>query len=516
MMKKFYKKEIIVVLVLLLVAVAPLVLQKGEPVKSSSADARLVVMTPHNETIRREFGEAFAEYWEKETGQKLFIDWRTPGGTSEIRIVLDGKFSRAEKKNEKGIGVDVLFGGGSYMFQKMESQGRLVKLDIFEKKKDWFGGDFGIRQTFTGEQCYSKDHQWVGVCLSSFGICYNVDRLERLGIEAPSTWDDLGDPRYYGQLAIADPMKSGSVAKAFEMLIQQKIRHALDTVQREPGESREQMLERATGQGWTKGLQLIQRISANARYFTDKASKIPHDVAQGDAAAGMCVDFYGRTYNEKLKKADGTSRLVWISPKGGTSQSVDPVAVMRGAPNNQIAQSFVEFLLSDRGQLIWNSKPGTQNGSKYQALRRLPVRPGVYTPEHLKHFTDPEVMPYEGVPDFVYEPGLTAELFHALRYAIKVMCIDTHDELTEAWGVLIESGVMIESMGEDQKISSKALRNFNEVRLFSYRKAFELKRLLDKKVNKEGSLRLLDKMNRLAANFRRSYEDSQKLARKKE
>ena len=152
-------------------------------------------------------------------------------------------------------------------------------------------------------------------------------------------------------------MKSGSVAKAFEMLIQQKIRHALDTVQREPGESREQMLERATGQGWTKGLQLIQRISANARYFTDKASKIPHDVAQGDAAAGMCVDFYGRTYNEKLKKADGTSRLVWISPKGGTSQSVDPVAVMRGAPNNQIAQSFVEFLLSDRGQLIWNSKP---------------------------------------------------------------------------------------------------------------------------------------------------------------
>jgi len=308
---------------------------------------------------------------------------------------------------------------------------------------------------------------------------------------------------------MADPMKSGSVAKAFEMLIQQKIRYELDTVQREPGESREKMLDRATGQGWTKGLQLIQRISANTRYFTDKSSKIPHDVAQGDAAAGMCVDYYGRTYNEKLKKEDGSSRLMWVSPKGGTSQSVDPVAVMRGAPNNKIAQSFVNFLLSDRGQLIWNSKQGSPNGPQYHSLRRLPVRPGVYTPENLKYFSDPEVLPYEGEPDFVYEPGLTAELFHALRHAVKIMCIDTHDELTEAWGVLIES------IDENGEMPEKALENFKEVRLFSYRKAFELKRLLDKKVNKEGSLRLLNKMNRLSANFRRNYEDSQKLARQK-
>jgi len=478
MIKKVYRKKVFVVVALVLVAVAPLLLQKGKPMTSSRADVRLVVMTPHNETIRREFGEAFSEHWKEKTGQTLFIDWRTPGGTSEIRLVLDGKFQRAEKKNEEGIGVDVLFGGGAYMFQKMASVGRLQSLDVFENRKEWFGCDLGIRQAFTGEECYGKDRKWVGVCLSSFGICYNVDRLQTLDIEPPRTWDDLGDPKYYGQLAIADPMKSGSVAKAFEMLIQQKIRYELDSVQREPGESRKEMLERATGQGWTKGLQLIQRISANARYFTDKASKIPHDVAQGDAAAGMCVDFYGRTYNEKLKKEDGSSRLVWISPEGGTSQAVDPVGILRGAVNHEIAQGFVDFLLSDKGQLIWNGQPGSPNGPKYHALRRLPVRPAVYTPENLKYFTDPEEMPYEGEPDFVYEPGLTSELFHALRH-----------------------------------MPPKALRNFNEVRLFSYRKAFELKRLLDKKVDKEGALRLLDKMNRLAANFRRSYEDSQKLAR---
>jgi len=509
MMKKFLCNEAYVILALILVAVAPLILQKGEPLDADSADARLVIMTPHNETIRREFGEAFVSYWKEKTGKVVYMDWRTPGGTSEIRLVLDSDFKGAEQKGAKGIGVDVLFGGGDYLFKKMASKGRLQKLDVFEKQKQWFEGEKGIQQTYSGEDYYGKDHQWVGVCLSRFGICYNVDGLKRLGIEAPERWDDLGDSRYYGHLALADPTKSGSVAKAFEMLIQQKMHDALKNVKRKPGESRKHMLDRAKGDGWEAGLQLIQRIAANARYFTDSASKIPHDVSQGDAVAGMCVDFYGRTYNEKLKKADGSSRMQWITPEGGTSTSVDPVAVLRGAENAELAQAFVEFLLSERGQLIWNNKPGTKNGPKLHALRRLPVRPDLYTPERLVHFSDPEVLPYEGEPEFVYVPELTRPLFGAMREAIKVMCIDTHDELTAAWETLIEES------DENGVLPQNALRYFNEVRLFSYNKTFELKSLLNKRSSKRENLILIGKLNRLAAIFRRTYEDSQKLARQK-
>jgi spermidine/putrescine-binding protein len=221
------------------------------------------------------------------------------------------------------------------------------------------------------------------------------------------------------------------------------------------------------------------------------------------------VDFYGRAYNEKLKKADGSSRLQWISPEGGTSTSVDPVAVLRGAEHPEIAQAFVEFLLSEKGQLLWNNKPGTPNGPEHHAIRRLPIRPDLYTPDRLVHFTDPGVMPYEGEPDFIYNPELTGELFNAMRHAIKVMCIDTHDELTEAWGVLIEHS------DENGVMPPRALRNFNEVRLFSYKKTYELKSILSKKGTKKETLRLLDKLNRLAAIFRRSYADSQKLAKQK-
>ncbi len=509
MINTLLRKEVYAILGLLFVAILPLALQKGEPFDPSSADVKLVIMTPHNETIRREFGEAFADFWKEKTGEVVYIDWRTPGGTSEIRMVLDGDFTRADARGDDGIGVDVLFGGGDYFFKQMASMGRLEKLDVFKKRASLFSGEKGIRASFTGEDCYGAGRDWVGVCLSSFGICYNEDGVRRLGLDPPRSWDDLSDPKYFGHIALADPTKSGSAAKAFEVLIQQKMNRELAMVKRDPGESRVHMIERAKRQGWKKGLQLIQKIAANTRYFTDSASKIPYDVAQGDAVVGMCVDFYGRTYNEKLKREDGSSRLQWVRPEGGTSTSVDPVAVLRGAENGELAQAFVDFLLSERGQLIWNNRPGSPNGPKYHAIRRLPIRPDFYTPERLEHFTDPDVMPYSGDPDFVYNPELTAPLFNAMRHAIKVMCVDTHVELTAAWETLIDYS------DGDGNMPSSALRYFSEVRFFAYNKIFELKKTLNKRRNKKEKLWVVNKLDKLAANFRRTYEDSQKLAKQR-
>jgi hypothetical protein len=44
------------------------------------ADDRLIILTPHNESIRNEFGEAFAAHWKSTTGRSIYVDWRTPGG----------------------------------------------------------------------------------------------------------------------------------------------------------------------------------------------------------------------------------------------------------------------------------------------------------------------------------------------------------------------------------------------------------------------------------------------------
>jgi len=445
------KRATIIFGLLALIVILPLALRReSATVAPRKADDRLVILTPHNESIRQEFGEAFAAHWLARTGRTLYMDWRTPGGTSEIRMVLDAGFKAAAETGRKGIGVDVFFGGGEPDFAGQARQGRLLPLEVFEKRPEWFGAEGVIPAEFTGERYYPEDRVWVGTCMSQFGICYNPDALERLRIPTPSAWDDLGDPRLAGALALADPTKSGSVARTFELLVQDQIQRLLAK-----GMEREAALDA----GWTAGLQLIQRMAANARYFTDSASKIPHDVGQGNAAAGMCIDFYGRSYAAELTTRDGRPRVVWIAPKGGTTLSADPIGVLKGTERPEVAQAFVEFCLSEAGQRLWFLKPGTPGGPKERALHRTPIRRDLYSSENLVLSTMPDAHPYEDSGNFTYERSLTGASFNTLRQLVRVMCIDSHQEMKSAWSALIQAGMPAE-----------ALAVFNDVSIMPYAK----------------------------------------------
>ena len=186
------KRIMMVVLALAAIVAAPIAMRRDTAVGAAgSTEDRLVIITPHNQTIRAEFGEAFAGWWEERTGRSVYVDWRTPGGTSEIRRVLDSGFEAAEDGGREGVGIDVLFGGGDYEFRKQSKLGRLAKLRVFGTHPEWFAPAV-IPAKFTGERYYDeKGHEWVGVCLSQFGICYNVDGLTRRGLPAPRRWADL-------------------------------------------------------------------------------------------------------------------------------------------------------------------------------------------------------------------------------------------------------------------------------------------------------------------------------------
>lgn len=419
---------------LALIVALPIALRRESATTSQRrADDHLVVLTPHNESIRNEFGEAFAQWWKRERGRTLHIDWRTPGGTSEIRMVLDAGFKAAAETGREGIGVDVFFGGGEPDFASQAKQRRLVPLRVFESRPELFTEGGPVPAGFTGERYYPPEHDWLGVCMSQFGICHNPAFLERLGLPAPTSWRDLADPRYAGTLALADPTKSGSVARTFELIVQGEILRELEA---NPGSP-----EAAIAKGWDEGLRLLIRMAANARYFTDSASKIPHDVAQGNAAAGMCIDFYGRSYAAELRAADGSPRVVWAAPVGGTTLSADPIAVLKGAPNPEVAQAFVEFCLDREAQALWFTQPGAPLGPKERALHRTPIRRDLYVPELLANSSMPGIDPYGDPGNFTYRRELTGAAFNTLRQLIKVMCIDSHEELKSAWQALRGAGM---------------------------------------------------------------------------
>ena len=477
-------------LLALIVALPMALRRKTATTSARTADDTLVILSPHNESIRQEFGEAFAAHWKNSTGRSIYIDWRTPGGTSEIRMVLDAGFKAADETKRDGIGVDVFFGGGEPDFASQAKKGRLVPLRVFQSHPEWFAKDGPIPESFTGERYYATDHIWVGTCMSQFGICYSPDVLRRLKIKPPTKWGDLGNPAYEGALALADPTKSGSVARTFEILVQSEMLLDLSAPGADP--------QRAKDTGWEKGLQLIQRMAANARYFTDSASKIPLDVGQGNAAAGMCIDFYGRSYANELTTETGTPRVVWIAPVGGTTLSGDPVAILKGADHMEVAQSFVEFCLSPEAQTLWFGKPNTQGGPKNRALYRTPIRRDVYTAQNLASSTMPNADPYNDPGNFIYQRELTGASFNTLRQLVKIMCIDSHEEMKSAWNALRQAGTP-----ED------ALAVFSDVSRVNYANAGHGDPILDG----PDALKAAEHASELGEWFRSNYRKAEAMAK---
>src|ERR1700730_134823 len=85
-------RSVLPILVSLCVIVAAPFLFRQPEIESNSAEDELVIISPHNEAIRFEFTRAFADYYRTATGRSVHIDWRLPGGTTEIVRYLNSEF----------------------------------------------------------------------------------------------------------------------------------------------------------------------------------------------------------------------------------------------------------------------------------------------------------------------------------------------------------------------------------------------------------------------------------------
>ena len=402
---------------------------------------------------------------------------------------------RAFLESQLGCRIDLFFGGGSYDFQLAAAKGFLVPSGFASDHPEIFGeGEGKIPAMLSGEPFIDAKGLWVGNVISAFGIVYNSDVLARLKIEEPpQRWSDLANPRYVGEIALANPTQSGSINKAFEMLVQQVIADEM-MVHNAADDDKE-----VIAAGWIRALRLLQRIGANSRYFTDSSTKPSLDVAAGDCAAGMTIDFYGRFQAESVAR-NGGNYLHYVNAEGGTSVTVDPIGMFRGAPHPELAREFITFVMSDEGQKLWNWKVGAPGGPQRYALRRLPVFPSLYADEFKALRSDPEVRPYEMAKGFKYRPAWTAGVFGAQAFIIRAMCIDSDGELKAAWRALIDAG-----------FPPKAMEKFSDLDHVNYAAANgRIKATASSKARKIDQVRLAKS---LADQFRANYVEAARLAR---
>ncbi len=409
---------------------------------AAPADAqRLIIITPHNEQIRTEFSAAFEQWHQREFGEPVQVIWSVPGGTSEIRRMLESQFASAfEAGNEPGGDADLIFGGGSYE-HTMLKRGVSVNINGETRQEPitqridfedaWLDATYGPNIIGDGI-LYDPDKHWFGTALSGFGIVYNRDTLAQLSVSEPQQWEDLTHPELAGWIALVNPGQSGSITTAFDTILQRR--------------------------GWHRGWHILRRAGANARYFSASSSKAPRDVSYGDAAMGVCIDFYGRYQAQAILDAGGGSRVGYVDPPGATTIDADPISLLRNPPNPVVAKRFVEFTLTEEAQALWQfpsresretprltsdqrgrrgSDAGTDDrgaqslGPQRFELRRLPILRSMYE-RHFDRMID-RVNPFEIAAPVDANPSFRA--FIAPLFA--AMAMDTHDDLEAAWQAII-------------------------------------------------------------------------------
>jgi len=409
--------RIVIAFFLGLILGVPFALTLGGDKETAPANAeRLIVISPHVPQIRTEFGRAFSEWNLREHGTPAVVDFRTPGGTSEIRKQLEAMFSSAVKNLvDRGlldpsipddallppgsVEYDIFFGGGSFDHGQTANP-----MSIAVRTPDGQNAVVRIRQSapagFTqaeldaifGEnrigpqKLYDPDQRWIGTALSSFGIVFNREVLARLGLPEPAGFHSLTDPRLIGWVALADPRQSGSVTTTFDSIL--------------------------GNQGWEQGWRTLRGMCGTTRYFTNSSTKPPIDVSMGEAAAGLAIDFYGRGQAQVIAETGGGDRVGYTDPAGAVYVDADPVSLLNGAPNPELAKRFIRFCLTDEAQALWQFRAGDPTnpsgpdgrpmGPRDHELRRMPVRRAMFE-RYFEHFTD-QVNPFEIVSD-VQNPG---------------------------------------------------------------------------------------------------------------
>ncbi len=424
----------LLILLLAIILGVPFALRPTEQGRSAGVRS-VVIVTPHVEQIRDEFARAFEAWHERVYQEKVHVDWRAPGGTQEIykqlqaqyeSAVAAGKFDFSDPKDPRAtpgtIAYAMMLGGGSYDHGRLKA-GIKVKDPSGEERTlpfstpagfpqarmdEWFGAN-----TIGAQTLYDKDQFWIGTALSSFGIVFNKEIYGKLGLDEPRAFGDLCDPRLQGLVALADPRQSGSITTTMDSIVNwyvwdrakregwnAELADAMKQERENPGRPRwEEALWPARGpsiQGaWDDAWRVLREMACNTRYFTAAAPKPPLDVSHGEAAAGLAIDFYGRSQSQAILlpgQDPSESRVGYVDPAGAVYIDADPVSILRGGSEPDLARRFVEFCLSEEGQALWqfpaqsnararNNPPGPDGrpmGPRTYELRRMPVRRVMY------------------------------------------------------------------------------------------------------------------------------------------
>ncbi len=202
-------------------------------------------------------------------------------------------------------------------------------------------------------QFRDADGYWTGSTVYVQGITVNVDRhrKEFPGARFPRTYDDLLDPRLRGHIVAPNPTTSGA---GFTFTITQ-----------------------ITRLGEERAWEYLASFDKNVRFYTSGSSTPANVVAAGEFPVGIAY-----AHDAQMVLGDGRPVRFLYPPRAGWDMAA--VSLVKGAPNPEGAQHFIDWLLSRRAQDLM-----TKISLAY------PVRPDVALPKGITPLKDLDLVFYD-------------------------------------------------------------------------------------------------------------------------
>nr|WP_259548899.1 ABC transporter substrate-binding protein [Heyndrickxia oleronia] len=166
-----------------------------------------------------------------------------------------------------------------------------------------------------------EDNIGIGFGIISTGLAYNKEIFEKNGWEPLKSWNDLADSKFKGNLVLP------SIANTYGV-------HLLIMAAKANGGSEEDI---------EPGFEALKKIAKNAVTF-DKTADVSNYFLQGQTVASA----WGSSRVYTLQ--DTGFPIEYVVPEEGAIALMSTISVVKKAPNNDLAQKFVNYVLSEEVQ----------------------------------------------------------------------------------------------------------------------------------------------------------------------
>lgn len=239
-----------------------------------------------------------------------------------------------EFEEETGIKVNVVSAGTGELMARVQAEQDNPLGDII------WGGDAASYVSFQGEymQPYvspeaanfpdkykDSNGYWVAFNVEPSVVIYNTKLVSEA--DAPKSWADICDPKFKGQIAIADPAKSST---GFVTLV---------SIMRAVG-----------GEDDDKAYEALNSLVYNLDGKVQSSSSLTYKtVVDGEYMIGL-------TYEEAaIKYVRAGADIAIVYPEEGQNVALVPIGIIKDCKNEDNAKVFIDFALSKKVQEQLNS-----------------------------------------------------------------------------------------------------------------------------------------------------------------